>query len=560
MRRIIGLALIVALTVIASVAERTMTQLWQGYQSYASPYLQPLPSGSSRSPMSRRLVVVLVHGLRLAESRQMPAANALRARGADITVEAPPPTYRMPAWFGLLTGARPETHGLTTDASPRFAIPDTLFRALQSAGRPTAVVGTSAWTDLFENAVSRLEIVDEEDPARRDNQAAELAVNILRDPAQPAQVVVVEFGLLEHIARAEPASYSAAAAATDVRLQSIVEALDLSQDTIAVIADRGFDARSRDGGGDAATARVPFILAGAGVTPDAQAIAPASAVAPTLAAVAGAPIPAHAQGPVVLGALAPDPALPLASARQLTSFYEQWSEIARQPRFAAELMRAHEVALASGDPVAYSRWSAELGAAANGAVVAKLTEERTARLPFVAGVGLLLLALAALMLTEHPLHALAGAGAYAVAWFVLFTFVRGESPSLALFPGGDAGPALREFEREAALLLLAACAFIALAAGSHADAFDAATTALATLGLIALFNIAQFMWFYWQWGDAFTWTLPESTALVSAMLALAQVAALSAPIADGWPELPLAVIVTVMAAAIFAAVRRTRRS
>jgi hypothetical protein len=378
----------------------------------------------------------------------------------------------------------------------------------------------------------------------------------LRDAVRPAEVVLVELSLLEHIARTEPASYSAAAAATDVRVQSLVEALDPTTDAIAVISDRGLDARGRDGGGDPATARVPFILAGAGVEPGSQAIAPATSIAPTLAALTGAPIPAHAQGSPVLGALRPGAALTMASAQQLTSFYELWSEVAHMPRFAADLLRQHRAGLASGDLAAYARWSAELNAAVNAATLSRLSGERAARLPFAIGVALLLLALTVLILVDRPWLALIGAGAYLVAWFILFTFVRGENPSLSLFAGVGPAPVLREFERESAILLIAISLFVALATGGHDDAFQAITTVLATLGVIALVRSAQFMWFYWQWGDTFTWTLPESSALVGAMLALTQIAALTVPVATVLPDVPLALPVAVGSAVIYGLVRR----
>ncbi len=104
MRRIIGPLLIIALTLLAGFAEQVRDGLWQGYQNYITPYAGPLPAGAIRPPLAPRVVVMLVHGLRLDASNQMPSLNALRQRGADVIIEVPPPTYRLPATYGWLSG------------------------------------------------------------------------------------------------------------------------------------------------------------------------------------------------------------------------------------------------------------------------------------------------------------------------------------------------------------------------------------------------------------------------------------------------------------------------
>ena len=178
MRRIIGLALIIALTALSSVAEQLRDQLWQSYQGYTSPYLAALPRGATRLPMSPRVVVVLVRALRLAESKQMPTLNDLRQHGADVTIALTPPAYQLPTTFGLLSGATPDTHGVTSNGNLR-QLPDTIFGALQTITRSVAIVGESTWADWFESNANtntlRIEQPDEPDSAARDGQAIELA-------------------------------------------------------------------------------------------------------------------------------------------------------------------------------------------------------------------------------------------------------------------------------------------------------------------------------------------------------------------------------------------------
>lgn len=552
MRRITGLSLIVLLTLLAGFAEQVRDGLWQSYQTYITPFAGPLPAGALRPPLAPRVVLMLVHGLRLDASNQMPSLNALRRRGADIIVESPAPTFRLPATFGWMSGATPDTHGVTTNDSPRMALPDTLFKSLQAAGRPTAIIGSSRLNELLEGTAQRVEITDEDDPALSDTQAVNLALQVLRDPQQQPAFMLIEFGLLEDVARKDPSSTASAAAATDVRIQSIVDVLDLNNTAVVVLSDRGLNAAGQDGGDEPEIARAPLVMAGAGVLTNVQAIAPQSSIAPTLAELAGTPIPMHTEGAPIFAALQADATLPMASARQLTAFYEQWSEVTQQPRFAAELLTQFEAPLQAGDMSAYTRWQAALQAKVQQAAGARLSEERLSRLPFVIGMAVMLIALSGLMLGSRPALPLMGLGLYGVIALIGFFVVRGHHFSLTLFVDGRPAEFLTAFKTDAALWMTIAAGIIALLTAQHDDVLDAIATVMVTLGLIAMANIAVFVWFTWQWGDAFMWKLPASSHLVAVMLALTNLGALSLPISPALPDVPIALPIAVFTAIIFA--------
>lgn len=559
MRRIIGLILIIVLTLLAGVAEQVRDGLWQSFGSYITPYAGPLPAGAIRPPLAPRVVVLLVHGLRLDASNQMPSLNALRQRGANVIIEAPAPTYRLPATYGWLSGATPDTHGVTTNDAQRLAVPDTLFKSLQAAGRPTAIVGSMKWNDLFEGITQRIEITDEDDSALSDQQAVKLALDVLRDPQQQPAVMLIEFGLLEDVARRDPASYATAAAATDVRIQSIVDVLNLDNTAVVVLSDRGLNEAGHDGGDEPVIARAPMVLAGAGIQPNAQAIAPQSSIAPTLAELAGTPIPMHTEGAPIFAVLQSDSALPMASARQLTAFYEQWSEVVQQPRFAAELLKQYEAQLQTGDQSAYTRWYATLETRKQQAASARLGEERTSRLPFVIGLAVMLLALSALMLNSKPLLPLIGVGLYVLIAGFGFLVVRSYSLTLTMFVDSRPAEFLNSFEQDAALFMALAAGALALATAQHDDALDAIATVMIMLGLIAAAGVAVFVWFLWQWGDVFTWTLPASPHLVVVMMALTGLGAFSLPVLPALPEVPITLPIAAGTAILFALVRRSRR-
>lgn len=559
MRRIIGLSLIALLTLLAGFAEQVRDGFWQSYQTYTTPFAGPLPAGALRPPLAPRVVLMLVRGLRLDASNQMPSLNALRRRGADIIIESPPPTYRLPATFGWMSGATPDIHGVTTNDSPRLAVPDTLFKSLQAAGRPAAIVGSSQLNELLEGTAQRTEVTDEDDAALSDTQAVNFALQVLRDPQQQPAFMLVEFNLLEAVARKEPSEYASAAAATDVRIQSIVDVLDLGNTAVVVLSDRGSNAAGHDGGDEPEIARTPMVLAGAGVLTSVQAIAPQSSIAPTLAELAGTPIPMHVEGAPIFAALQGDATLPMASARQLTAFYEQWSEVTQQPRFAAELLAQYEAQLRAGDLSAYTRWQAALQSKVQQATAARLGEERFSRLPFVAGVTVMLIALSALTLGNRPLLPLMGLGLYGIIALTGFFALRGHSLSLTMFVDGWPAEFLTAHERDAALCTMIAAGAVALLTIQHDDVLDAIASVMATLGLIAVANIAIFAWFYWQWGDAFVWKLPAASHLVGAMLALTNLGAFSLPVSTSLPDVPIALPLVVFTTVVFAATGGMRR-
>ncbi|MCL5998463.1 MAG: alkaline phosphatase family protein, partial [Chloroflexi bacterium] len=295
MRRIVGLILVIALTILATFAETFRNALWTSYRDYTSPYLAELPVGSALTPASSRVVLVLVRGLRLESSRQMTTLNDLRGRGADVIVQQTPPTYRLPAWVTLLSGATAETHGVTTNYAPRAAGPQSIFSAAQIAGAASALVGSQLLGDTFGDAVQRFELIETPEVAQRDDDAVRMALDVLRDPTNPMRLVCVELTAIEEAAgdgaTSDGATSGGADAAgnpalivTDARIKTLVDALDLNTNTVVILADRGLTQRGNDGGAETEVAQVPMIMAGMGVAPGGPFMIEATDVAPTLAA------------------------------------------------------------------------------------------------------------------------------------------------------------------------------------------------------------------------------------------------------------------------------------
>ncbi|HSQ21431.1 MAG TPA: alkaline phosphatase family protein, partial [Coriobacteriia bacterium] len=98
---------------------------WDQVVSYESPYTTMTgsefsgvrPSLDTRIPGAdeRRVVLVLIDGLRDDVSRTMDSISGLRARGADVRLTVPQPSLSYPTWTTIMTGAPPQISGVTTN-------------------------------------------------------------------------------------------------------------------------------------------------------------------------------------------------------------------------------------------------------------------------------------------------------------------------------------------------------------------------------------------------------------------------------------------------------------
>lgn len=586
MRRIIGLILIIVLTIVASLAETVRSDLWASFRDYNSPYLADLPAGAARPPVTQRVVVVLVRGLRLDDSRQMSTLNDLRGRGSDLVIQQDPPTYRLPAWETLFTGARAETHGVTTNSSTHAGTASSIFSQLQLMGQGSAIIGSQALGDVFGNDVQRFELVDNTSVAERDDNAVRLTQEVLNDAANPTHLVCVELTAIEDTLQNNPVNRQAAISVTDARIKTLLDMLDLSTNVLVVLSDRGLTSRGTDGGAESEVAQTPLVMVGAGITAGSQVVIKAVDVAPTLAALLGVPMPIYAQGEVAVGlitfptvaaapvitstdmlsatdittdTLAPLPGALWASALQLTTFYENWSEVIKQPRFAAELLRAEQQSIRDGDTGSYQKFLIDLNARADAAMKIELKDEQMQRLPVVIGTALFLVALVGALISFRRWQTLAAALVYAVLWYALFTFLREDRFSLSMFANSDPTLFLTALQRYSAALMVVVCVFVALTTGEHEDGLDAISTVLVTLLLIVCLLMVQAAWFYFQWGFTYTWTLPDSAEFVATLVALTQISALSIRIVPELPNLPVPLVIACLTLAIYSLLHSRKR-
>ena len=587
MRRIVGLILVVVLTIFATVAETLRSNVWSSYRDYSSPYLADLPSGQPHNPVSHQVILVLVRGLRLSDSRQMDTLNALRKRGADVVVQHSAPTFRLPSWVALFSGASPEVHGATTNYAPRKSGVDSIFRQMQLSGQLAAIVGSQSLGDAFGSDVQRFEVVENPDIALRDDDALRISMEVLKDAANPVRLLVVELNAIEETLLNNPGNLHAVLSVTDSRIKALADTLDPNATTLMIMSDRGLSSQGSDGGEETDISMTPLVMAGAGVAVSNQALVQLIDIAPTIATLEGIPLPVHAQGAPALAVLSlpaiPVPAIgitpatpisaaivtsqtlaPLSSAQwssavQLTTFYESWSERMRQPRFAAELLRAEQAGIKSGDAGSFEKFVVELHAMAGTAVTTRLSGERAQRLPLVVGGVLSMIALIGISLASRRWQPFVGVALYGLAWYALFFLVRDYRNSLTMFTNSDPALFLNGVARDSSVLLIVFSILTALTTGKHEDGLDAMTTVLTTLSFIALVQAALVLWFYAQWGYHYTWNLPDSAALVTALVAFTQASAFAIRIVPELPSLPLPLLAAFLTLAIYSLVRQRPR-
>jgi hypothetical protein len=88
---------------------------WDQVVSYESPYttmsgadfsgVRPALTDPIPEARPRRVVLVLIDGLRDDASRTMASISGLRARGADVRLTVPQPSLSYPTWTTIMSGA-----------------------------------------------------------------------------------------------------------------------------------------------------------------------------------------------------------------------------------------------------------------------------------------------------------------------------------------------------------------------------------------------------------------------------------------------------------------------
>jgi type I phosphodiesterase/nucleotide pyrophosphatase len=291
--------------------------------------------------LARRVFLVVIDGLRLDRSYELPFLDELRRRGVDSEATSHYPTWSRPNYVSILTGVPPYASGVRTNHHSAPVALDSLMDRARAAGLHVA---TATDYDVLPRMFLRrrgaadaprppldldLDTDTDTDTALDvDNLEEPLAESGVRAPdadlaspfddaryapwpggfseagsalaAGDADLVVLLVGAVDaagHAHGGDSPAYREAALTADHALARVLARIDLSQDAVIVTADHGHTGRGGHGGVEPEVLTVPLIAAGAGIRPGAAASdARLIDLAPTVSALLALPAPGHGLG------------------------------------------------------------------------------------------------------------------------------------------------------------------------------------------------------------------------------------------------------------------------
>jgi len=253
-----------------------------------TPHLSP-----PQRPLSRRVVLVIIDGLSLRHSYNLPYLAELRSVGVDAAAHSHAPTISRPNYVTIVTGVPPKLSGVRNNSYGDRVNLDSVMDRLRAAAKQTAYVSESSggFPYMFSQDIEDVTY------APWPNGFWHAAVLAIR---REYPLVILLVGWVDdagHLEGASSEEYRAAALRADRELRRALASIDLARDTVVVTADHGHTESGGHGGIEPDVLQVPLILAGAGVRPAALVRnARLVDVAPTVAALLGVSAPGHGIG------------------------------------------------------------------------------------------------------------------------------------------------------------------------------------------------------------------------------------------------------------------------
>jgi hypothetical protein len=281
--------------------------------------------------LARRVFVVIIDGLRLDKSYDLPFLDDLRRRGVDTEAQSHYPTWSRPNYVSILTGVPPSASGVRTNHHAAPVALDSLMDRVNAAGmhaatatdydvlprlflreRRTAVPGASERADDTEIEPAEMPLglpavkapdANLESPFADARYApwpggfSEAGAALTDGSAELVVLLVGAVDAAGHAHGGDSPQYREAAQIADHALARALAHVDFAQDAVIVTADHGHTGRGGHGGVEPEVLTVPLVIAGAGVHAGAVASdARLVDIAPTVAALLGIPAPGHGLG------------------------------------------------------------------------------------------------------------------------------------------------------------------------------------------------------------------------------------------------------------------------
>jgi hypothetical protein len=335
-----AVALVVIGTIGAIAAGNAGVGFMKSLEQTRSPLsrAQPTLIDAGTPRLSRRVIIVIIDGLRYDRSYGLPYLEKLRREGVDAQALSHYPTWSRPNYVAILTGVPPQASGVRTNRHATPVVLDSLMDRLRAAGLASSVTADNeAMPALFLRPPAvdaELDSIDID--AMRDPQSDEALKASDFELVSPfadgryvpwpggfsdsaralltgeSDLVVLLIGAVDqagHAHGADSDEYEEATRIADRAVARSLEDVELDKDTVIVVADHGHTGRGGHGGVEPEVMEVPLILAGAGIRRGA-AVHDAHLVdiAPTAAALLGLPAPGHGLGRTLTEALLLDDA------------------------------------------------------------------------------------------------------------------------------------------------------------------------------------------------------------------------------------------------------------
>jgi hypothetical protein len=479
----------------------------------------PAPAQAIGKPLTRRVVLVLVDGLRSDTSLDaavMPFLNELRAQGASAVMHSRAPSFSAPGYSVLMTGAWPDlSDGPTMNPEdgemPRTWSQDNLFSAAHRAGLRTAVSGLDWFKGLIPQDAVDTSFYTRGEDAAADREVVDAALPWLTDDYQLILIHIDQVDYAgHHEGGPQSASWAAAATRADGLIEEIASQLDLEQDTLVIFSDHGHIDRGGHGGQEALVLVEPFVLAGAGVQSGDYGDIQMIDLAPTVAALLGTNIPATSQGNVLtdMFTFAAEQRENILSAlwRQQETLISAYTNAIRHPVDLTRV-RAFTVSIVQEEMSA--------------AKLSRLNAERIPR--FILAAILVLLPAWALFQKRGRIvkWLLAGAVVYLVLFNLGYAVIDGRTYSLSSV-GGVEDIGMFTVGATASAFLVVWCILIYGLKLNRAAPRQAAETSLA-LTFVTLYLLAlPILWSFALNGLLITWTLPDMASMFIGFLSALQ--------------------------------------
>ncbi|MBI3536749.1 MAG: alkaline phosphatase family protein [Chloroflexi bacterium] len=262
--------------------------------NYPSPYTDPIAPGKEGDAVSKQIVLVMVDALRADTARTMPTVKSLIEKGADCTAQVGQPSFSLPGWTVIGTGAWQEQSGVTLNFYKDRVKVDTIFEAAKRKGLTTALVAQGgSWKQLYPRGVDYNEAFKGLDnpyadlPGVRsiDDQVEQTVLKILKENKPNFMLYyVAEPDDAGHAKGAASAQYKDAALATDKRVANLLATINFADTTVFVTADHGMRDGAGHGGNEPEVLAVPLVAAGKGIKSGSKCdVAQQADIAPTLA-------------------------------------------------------------------------------------------------------------------------------------------------------------------------------------------------------------------------------------------------------------------------------------